>query len=432
MKRKYHVVEAGSKGAARTIQAFCQSNGQMLLPLVDLLQQARLAVDEVIDQAGRGLIETILTLSAEQVAGAKTPGKASGEVRWHGRQRGRVRLADRQLQLQRPRLRRKSGGEVAVPAYEALRESQETGAEMFEALLRGVSTRNYRQVIPRMADSAGVSKSAVSREAAEAGARQLEQLLGRRWEEVEILVIYLDGMQFGSQHVISAVGVDREGRKHVLGLQLGATENAAAAKDLLIRLRQQGLDTSQRYLFVIDGAKALRAAIDEVFGARQLVQRCRTHKLRNVIERLPKEDKMLRHQVRSLLRAAWRLPQADEGLARMKKLAEMIERDHPEAAASLREGLEETFTINRHDVPPSLHRCLATTNVIESPQSGVRKKTSNVCRWRDGDMILRWVAGAFLLTERNFRKIMGYQDLWTLAGILGRTNATRSQQENVA
>ena len=166
---------------------------------------------------------------------------------------------------------------MAVPAYEALRESQETGAEMFEALLRGVSTRNYRQVIPRMADSAGVSKSAVSREAAEAGARQLEQLLGRRWEEVEILVIYLDGMQFGSQHVIRAVGVDREGHKHVLGLQLGATENAAAAKDLLIRLREQGLDTSQRYPFVIDGAKALRAAIDEVFGAQQLVQRCRTH-----------------------------------------------------------------------------------------------------------------------------------------------------------
>lgn len=215
-------------------------------------------------------------------------------------------------------------------------------------------------------------------------------------------------------------------------MQLGATENAAAAKDLLIRLREQGLDTSQRYLFVIDGAKALRAAIDEVFGA-QLVQRCRTHKLRNAMERLPKDDKMLRSQVRSLLRAAWRLPQADEGMARMKKLAEMIERDHPEAAASLREGLEETFTINRHDVPPSLHRCLATTNLIESPQSGVRKKTSNVSRWRDGDMILRWVAGAFLLTERNFRKIMGYQDLWALAGILGRTiRAAASQNEKVA
>lgn len=433
MKRKYHVVKVGSKRADTTIQAFCQSNGQMLLPLVDLITEARLAVDEVIDRAGRGLIETILTLSAEQVAGAKTPGKASGEVRWHGRQPGRVRLADRQLQVQRPRLRHKRGGEVAVPAYQALRESAQTGEEMFEALLKGVSTRNYREVIPRLADSAGVSRSAVSREAGEAAARQLEQLLERRWDDVEILVIYIDGMQFGSHHVISAVGVDITGRKQVLGIQLGATENAAAVKDLLVHLRERGLNTSQRYLFVIDGAKALRAAIDAVFGTRQLVQRCRTHKLRNVIERLPQDDKMLRNQTRSLLRAAWRLPHAEEGLARMQKLAAMIERDHPEAAASLREGLEETFTINRHDVPPSLHRCLATTNIIESPQAGVRKKTGNVSRWRDGKMILRWVAGAFLLTEKNFRKIIGYQDLWTLAAILGRTAvAAASEEENVA
>ena len=165
----------------------------------------------------------------------------------------------------------------------------------------------------------------------------------------------------------------------------------------------------------------------------QLVQRCRTHKLRNVAERLPKDDKMLANQVRSLMRAAWRLPQAEEGIVRIKKLAGMIECDHPAAAASLRDGLEETFTINRADVPPSLHRCLATTNLIESPQSGVRKKTGIVCRWRDGEMTLRWVAGAFLLTEKNFRKIMGYHDLWALASILGRSpNAASSHKEKVA
>ncbi len=334
MKGKYHVLELGSKGAEETIQKFCQTNGQMLLPVVDLITEARLAVDEVIDRAGRGLIETILSMSAEQIAGPKSPGKASGEVRWHGRQLGRVKLADRQLRVERPRLRRKGGGEEAVPAYEALRKSEKTGEEMFEALLKGVSTRNYREVIPEMANSAGVSKSQVSREAAEQGARRLEELLARRWEEVEILVIYLDGMRFGSHHVISAVGVDIEGRKHVLGIQLGATENAAAVKDLLTRLRQQGLRTDQRYLFVIDGAKALRAGIEEVFGSNQLVQRCRTHKLRNVAERLPKGDKMLANQVRSLMRAAWRLPQAEEGIVRIKKLAGMIECDHPAAAAS--------------------------------------------------------------------------------------------------
>lgn len=433
VKRQYHVVSSRSKGAAQAVHNFCQANGQMLLPLVDLISEARLAVDEIIAEAGRGLIQTILRVSAEQVAGAKTPGKASGEVRWHGSQRGRVRLADRQLQVERPRLRRKQGGEVAIPAYEALRASEQTGAEMFTALLKGVSTRDYAGVIPRLAESVGVSRSAVSREAAEAGERVLEELLERRWEETEILVIYLDGMKFGAQHVISAVGVDRDGRKHVLGIQLGATENAAAVKDLLVRLRDRGLETGRRYLFVIDGAKALRAAIGEVFGAEQLVQRCRTHKLRNVVERLPKNDKLVVNQTRSLMRAAWRSGKAEEGMARMRKLAEMIERDHPEAAKSLREGLEETFTINRADVPPSLHRCLATTNVIESPQSGVRKKTGNVCRWRDGGMILRWVAGAFLLTEKRFRKIMGYEDLWALADILGReAKSAASPKEKAA
>jgi putative transposase len=430
VKREYHVGSSRSKGAAQVVRNFCQANGQILLPLVDLIAEARLAIDEVIAEAGRGLIETILAVSAEQVAGAKTPGKASGDVRWHGRQRGRVRLADRQIQVERPRLRSKTGGEVEVPAYQALREGGETGAEMFEALLKGVSTRDYAGVVAGMAESVGVSRSAVSREASEAGERMLKQLLERRWDEVDLLVIYLDGMRFGAHHMINAVGVDRAGGKHVLGIQLGATENAAAVKDLLVRLREQGLRTERRYLFVIDGAKALRAAIDEVFGAEQLVQRCRTHKLSNVLERLPKDDRLLAGQTRSLMRAAWRSPNAEEGLARMRKLAE---RDHPQAAASVREGLEETFTINRADVPPSLHRCLATTNIIESPQAGVRKRTGNVCRWRDGAMAMRWVAGAFLLTEKRFRRIMGYQDLWVLADILGRgANAAASPKQNAA
>ena len=432
MKRKYHLVESRSKQANEVIRSFCAANGQILAPLVDLIAEARLAVDEVIEQAGRGLIETILNVSAEQVAGAKTPGRSSGEVRWHGRQKGRVQVADRQVRVERPRLRRKQGGEVAVPAYEALREGSEAGTAMFEALLKGVSTRDYAAVIPGMADSVGLSRSAISREAAEAAERMLEQLLERRWDEVELLVLYLDGMRFGAHHVINAVGVDREGRKHVLGIQLGATENAAAVKDLLVRLREQGLPTERRYLFVIDGAKALRAAITEVFGADSLVQRCRTHKLRNVLERLPSDDKMLIGQTRSLMRAAWRSPNADEGVARMRKLAEQLEREHPQAAASLREGLEETFTVNRADVPPSLHRCLATTNIIESPQAGVRKKTANVSRWRDPAMVERWVAGALLLTERNFRRIMGYQDLWALADILGRGAPTAAPQKDKA
>jgi len=404
----------------------------VLLPLVELVEQARLAVDTVIEQVSQQTLETILDLSAEQLAGARTPGKPSGPIRWHGRQTGRVSLADRQLAVNRPRLRRKDrglGGEIAVPAYEALRANPQLGTRMFGALLRGVSTRQYRDVLPQMAQTVGVSKSAVSREAIEASTAQLTTLLERRWEAVDLLVIYIDGQQHGDHHVISAVGVDASGKKHVLGIREGATENATAAKALLIHLREHGVDTEKKYLFVIDGAKALRAAIREVFSAGQSVQRCRTHKVRNVLDELPKEQHA---QVRTLMRAAYKQENAEEGMARMEKLARFIERQWPSAAASLREGLEETFTINRLGLPPSLHRCLATTNLIESPQSGVRKRTGNVCRWRDADMVLRWVAGAYLVTEKHFRRIQGYENLWVLAAALGRANKSVTPQEKVA
>jgi transposase-like protein len=236
-------------------------------------------------------------------------------------------------------------------------------------------------------------------------------------------------MQFGTHHVISAVGVDGEGIKHVLGIQLGATENTAAVKALLVRLREQGVSSEKRYLFVVDGAKALRAGIEEVFGSNQPVQRCRTHKIRNVLEQLPTEQHA---QVRSLMRAAYKLPKAKEGITKMEKMAEWLEREYPEAARSLREGLEESFTINRLDLPPSLHRCLGTTNLIESPQSGVRKRTGNVCRWREANMVMRWVAGAYLITEKNFRKIMGHESLWTLAAALGRSKESLTLEEKFA
>src|SRR5215467_8416649 len=181
----------------------------------------------------------------------------------------------------------------------------------------------------------------------------------------------MDGIWLGQQCVIADGGVDGQGKKHVLGLQEGTTENGEAAKSLLEDLVARGLGPRRRRLFVIDGSKALRTAINAVFGAQGLVQRCRNHKLRNVVERLPKDHQ---NQTRSLIRAAWKL-EAKAGMAKLEKVAQWLEREHPDAAASLREGMEECFTINRLDVPPSLHRCLASTNLIESPNGGVRRRT---------------------------------------------------------
>jgi putative transposase len=426
LKRNYHTITKIGQTNAGKLTEFLSRNGQALLPMVDLIEQSRLAVDELIEVAGRATIETVLELSAEQVAGPRTPGQRRRELLWHGRQAGRVCLKERKLGVRRPRLRQKGGGEVPIPAYEAMQDAG-LGRRMLDVLMRGISTRQYAEVLPEMASTCGVSKSNVSREAAEAGEAALEELLERRFDDLDLLVIYIDGMVFGDYHVISAVGVDAHGHKHVLGIQPGATENAAAVEDLLTQLVARGVKPEAKRLFVIDGAKALRTAIHRVFGPQHPVQRCRNHKIRNVVERLPEEQK---EQVKAAMRASYRL-EAKEGMARLRKLADWLEQEQPAAAASLREGLEECFTINRLGIPSSLHRCLATTNLIESPQSGVRLRTRRVCRWRDAAMMQRWVAASFLATEKNFRRIMGWKDLWQLESILGRKateNAAATQE----
>jgi putative transposase len=415
LKRSYHTLTSKGQANERRLTEFFSRNGQILLPMVDLIEQSRLAVDELVDVAGRATIETVLQLSAEQVAGPRTPGQRRSHLLWHGRQAGRVCLKERKLGVRKPRLREKGGGEVPIPAYEAMQDAG-LGQRMLDVLLRGISTRQYAEVLPEMASTCGVSKSNVSREATEAGEEALQELLERRFDDVDLLVIYIDGMVFGDYHVISAVGVDRAGHKHVLGIQQGATENAAAVEDLLQQLVARGVKPEAKRLFVIDGAKALRAAINRVFGPQHPVQRCRNHKIRNVVERLPEDQK---DQVKAAMRAAYRL-EAKEGIARLRKLADWLEQEQPAAANSLREGLEECFTLNRLGIPPSLHRCLGTTNLIESPQSGVRMRTRRVCRWRDAAMVERWVAASFLATERNFHRIMGWKDLWQLEAILER------------
>lgn len=426
VKKSYHTIDKEGKANEQKLAEFLSRSGQLLLPMVDLIEQCQWACDELIVVTGRAAIQAVLQLSAEQVAGGpRQQGKRRGEVVFHGRQAGMVMLSDRKLQVQRPRLREKgpgTGTEVEIPAYAAMHNQPRLSARMLDILMRGVSTRQYQAVIPDMADTVGVSKSSASRQLIEASEAEVEALLKRRFDEVKLIILYIDGMTFGDHVMIGAVGVDVEGNKHVLAIREGATENATVVKELLEDLVARGVNPAQKRLFVIDGSKALRTAINAVFGNHQPVQRCRAHKLRNVLDHLPKDQK---GQVKSILRAAWKMD-AKAGMARLKKLAEWVEREYPSAAASLLEGLEECFTINRLDIPPSLHRCLATTNLIESPHSGVRMRTRRVCRWRDGGMVKRWMASAFLATEKNFRKMMGYRDLWALDAILnGSKSATR-------
>ena len=414
MKEEYQIVGCEDRDG---VYQFLAQNGAALIPMVELIEEGRLAVEEMIGKLGKAALEAVLAVSAEQVAGPAHPGKPGGAIRRHGQQGGVVTLGSQKVRVEKPRLRRKGGGagaEVTIPAYGAMQSEASLQRKLAAILLRGVSTRNYGEVVPEMASRCGVSKSAVSRKFAQASAKQLQALGERRFEEVELLIIYIDGKDFGGHQVVSAVGVDLQGKKHLLGLTVGATENAVVVKGLLEDLVERGVSPGRRRLFVIDGSKALRKAIDDVYGKENPVQRCREHKRRNVLGHLPRD---LQGQVGKAMGAAWKL-EPKEGLARLRTQIDWLTRTHPKAASSLAEGLEETFTINRLGLTLALRKGLATTNLIESSLSGVEGRTHRVTHWRNGEMALRWAAAAALETERHFRKLMGYRDLWMLRAAL--------------
>jgi len=290
--------------------------------MMELIEHSHMAIDELIDVMGRASIEAVLELSARQVAGPPQQSKARpSEIGWHGTQPGRVWMKERKLRVDKPRLRRKgrgAGKELPVPVYEALQQDTATGERILQILLNAVSRRCYQHVIPKMADTVGVSRSAVSRETVEASEAALKRLLERRFDDIELLDhLHRWHALWGSMRA-GRSGRGSSGPQTRAGVARGATENAEAAKDLLQHLVEHGVDPARRRLFIIAGSKALRAAINAVFGAETPVQRGRNHKLRNVLgRRLPREQQA---QTGSLMRAAWKLNQRD-GMAKFRQIA---------------------------------------------------------------------------------------------------------------
>ena len=414
--KDYQILDKSQTGE---LAKFLAESGQLLFPMVELIETAQIAVDDLMEHLGRATLEAVLAISARNVAGEAHQGKRGGNVLRHGSQQGVIPLCNRKIRVQHPRLRHRAGGEgaeIEIPAYRAMRQDSRLPAKMLDTLMRCVSTRNYGKILPEACEAVGVSKSSVSREFIEASEETYKSLLERRFDELDILVIYLDGLVFAEHHILAAVGIDAQGYKHVLGIQQGASENATAVKSLLEHLVERGIAADVKRLFVIDGSKALRHGIDAVFGSDNPIQRCRLHKERNVCDHLPEEQ---RAYALTVLRAAFRL-EADEGTRRLEELAVNYEKRYPSASASIREGLSEMFTVTRMGVPGALSRCLVSTNLIESPNSGVRMRTNRVTRWKDGAMVLRWAAAAFLSTEKQFRRVSGYQHLWIIASAFGR------------
>ena len=401
------------KHARLDAQPLLIANPQAALPMLEMIGQAQLSIDDLLGQLSRQFIEQLLVLSAETVAGAKHPGRQAGEVRWHGRQGGSVAIGQAKVRLQRPRLRN-AQGEVSVPAYAALAGDGDLSRRIADILVCNVSTRKYARVVHRCAEEVGISKSAVSRQFVKESTQALAKLMSRSFADMDIVAVYVDGIIVASHHIIAAVGVDAQGAKHVLGLASGSSENAKVVKDLLGALAERGVDLNEPRLWVIDGSKALRSAIEQRCGDAAKVQRCRIHKIRNVTERLPKDKAQ---QVRWVMTQAFKLDKA-KGKDKLKSLARQLQAQHPDAAASALEGLDEMFTITELGITGELARCLATTNVIESPNSFVRRVSGRVTNYKDAQMALRWTAAGFLEAEKSFRKLRGHAQIKSLINAL--------------
>ena len=385
-------------------QPLLQANPQSALPLLSMIGQAQLSIEDMLGRMSRQFVEQLLVMAAESVAGPKHPGRSAGDVRWHGQQGGVVNLGKSKLKVTRPRLRGPAG-EVALPGYAELAGDADLSRRIADVLTCNVSTRKYARVMYRCADEMGISRSAVSRHFVRDSAQALAKLMSRDFEKTDLVAIYVDGIIVARHHLIAAIGVDQGGTKHMLGLAPGSSENARVVKDLLGSLAERGVDLNIPRLWVIDGSKALRSGIEQLCGEAAHVQRCRIHKIRNVTERLPKDAAA---QTRWVMAQAFK-GEAEAGIHKLRAHAKHLKAQHPDAAASLLEGLEELFTINRLGVAGELARCLATTNIIESPNSAVRRVSGRVTRYRDAQMAMRWVAAGFLEAEKAFRRLRGHE-----------------------
>lgn len=374
-------------------------------------------MENTVREAGILVVGALLEASVRSLTGTSHQGKEGGDYQRHGFQPGAVYLGGSKVRITRPRVRKKGGGEAKIPAYELLADDSEAGAKVMRIASAGVSTRDYSKAIEDAAFVAGISKSNLSRRLVEQTSVRLKELMERKIPK-DLLVITIDGIHMGSQVVVCAVGIDSKGKKHALGVADGTSENKAVVSDLLRSLIARGLDVTPKLLFLIDGAKALKSAILETCGSHHEIQRCREHKIRNVTARFGSLEKV--RYVRTFMRAAWKLD-PERGIAKMKELAKELEIRNPDAARSLLEGLEDSFTVNRLGLPPMLIGSLQSTNIGESVNSILRKVTGRITNFQSGkDQALRWAATGMLEAESRFRTIKGHNQIWILETALGR------------
>jgi len=423
MEKRYRKMHRKVNGKIREI-----GEGGILLELplrvAEVIGRLPQLIREMAQETGILLMLAAMNAECVQIAGPKHSKNPLRTANWWGSDLRPVYYDKQGVIIDRPRLRGKDKKEIPLATYEAFRNSQGMRESVLKNMILGISSRDYEEAVSGFLKGYGIKKSSISRHFVKATAEQMRGFLERDLSGLDLVAIFIDGIEFKGHLLVVAMGLDKVGRKHILGLCQGATENAEVCKSLLQDMDRRGLNTGKDYLFVLDGAKALRSSVTRMFGEKALVQRCQQHKRRNVLKHLPEKHQ---NAIDARISAAYKMTDYSEARKSLDLTVRYLENLNPDAASSLKEGLEETLTVHKLGVTGLLRKTLATTNPLESCFSGVRTTTGRVKRWRGGDMAQRWAVAALLRAEKKFKRVKGYKELPKLAAVLQHKSLDRKE-----
>ena len=408
MQKRYQIDKQRAVQQFRRLATETNPNIQMILPLAGIVGMLQEGVGHLMREAGLVLMMGVMEEEVRHVVGERSVPNASRQASRWGKEQGYCVVDGQKVPIERTRVRDKANREVKLGSYELFQRSGPLQAAVWDKITRGLSTRNYGPVVKDFANAYGVEKSAVSEKFIEASREKLKELMERPLGKLNLCAVLIDGTPFKDRQMIVALGIGCDGAKTVLGLREGATENTAVVSGLLSDLVERGLDFSAPRLYILDGGKALHAAVKRHAGEAAFIQRCQVHKKRNVIDHLPQDHK---NDVKRKLQNAYAMVEYAHAKRALERLHRELMDINPSAARSLEEGMEETLTVHRLRVPEQLRRTLSSTNVIESAFSIVETVCRNVKRWRHGDHIERWIASGLIVAERQFRKVIGHREI---------------------
>jgi transposase-like protein len=408
MKKPYQIDSLRAVKQFETMAAEGNPAVQMVLPMAEMVGWLRKGVGELIRQAGLQLMDLLMQEEVRGLVGERSQPQSDRTANRWGSERGYCVVMGQKVPIQRPRVRTVEDKEVRLGSYEMFHRGEPLTETVWEKLMLGLSTRKYGQAVREFSEAYGLEKSAISEHFIEASREKLKAMMERPLDKIRLCALLIDATPFEGQQMVAALGIGEDGRKTILGIRQGATENATVVGELLGDLLERGLDFTQPRLYVLDGGKALTAAVKKHAGEKAAIQRCQVHKRRNVLDHLTDEQKPA---VAKKLNAAYAMEDYDAAKQALNVLHRELMDLNPSAARSLGEGMEETLTVHRLHLRLQLRKTLASTNVIESAFSTVEDVCRNVKRWHGGDQRERWVGSGLLVAQKQFRRVQGYKQI---------------------